>query len=134
MERNRVRQPESVQLSISEGDWILVKKHLTAGEQRRIYARMYRSLGTGVVEVDPVQTGLSLIVEYLLDWSLTHAVVREQAAEAVIQALDALPPEDFDEIKVAVEAHDEAMRQLRAQEKKLRNGATALSAISTSAA
>ncbi len=134
---SRIRRPETCRLPLSQGDWLLVKKHLTAGEQRRIFSRMYRSLGTGIVEVDPLQTGLSKMVEYLLDWSITDGegrpiVIRDQPVEVVVAALEAIDPEDFQEFLTAIDTHDAAMAEARAQEKKLRNGAPASSAISAS--
>ena len=116
---SRVRRPETLTLQISHGDWLLVKKHLTAGEQRRIFGRMYRSLGTGIVELDPLQTGVSKVVEYLIDWSFADAddkpiVIRDQSVEMVTSALEAIDPESFTEVLRAIEEHEEAMIKERA--------------------
>jgi hypothetical protein len=44
---------------------------LTAGEQRGIYTRvMVLSDGAHVPHMDPIHTGLSRILAYLVDWSL----------------------------------------------------------------
>jgi hypothetical protein len=132
---SRYRKPETVLLNISRGDWLLVKKHLTAGEQRQIFRRMLTANGGTAIE--PVNVGLSKMIGYLLDWSITDAddqpvVIRDQDDDAKAAALDGLPPEDFKEILTAIEAHEDAMEALREQEKNDRDGAKASSPISPS--
>src|SRR5262245_16702252 len=58
-----------VQAALDAGDWIEIKKRLTAGEQRKSFARHYVATGNGEFRTDPFQTGISLIVAYLVDWS-----------------------------------------------------------------
>lgn len=133
----RMRKPETVKIDISQGDWLLVKKHLTAGENRAQFARMIR-YGTDGAKLDPVLVGHSKIVAYLLDWSVTDAdgkpvVIRDQPEDVIAAALDALDIESFKEILAAVEAHDDAMSEARAEEKKAA-GESASSATSPSAA
>lgn len=131
---SRVRHPETTTLHISQGDWLLVKKHLNAGEQRRIFSRMYKANG---VEIEPLQAGLSQVAEYLLDWNITDAndkpiMIRDQSAEAIIAAVESLDPEDYTEINKAIDTHHEAMRAARAKEKNDRAGEKNVSAISPS--
>ena len=68
----RFRHPETLRLALTRGDWILVKKHLTAGETRRVFRRMIRQGATGD-EIDSLQVGLSKMIVYLLDWSFHDA-------------------------------------------------------------
>lgn len=130
----RYRNPEEVKLEISQGDWLLVKKHLTAGEQRRMFKRMMNATG-----IEPVNVGLSKMVSYLLDWSIDDAkgkrvVLENQDDEAKAAILDNLPAEDFKEILQAIEAHEKAQDAKRTAEKNDPDGATPSSPISPSAA
>jgi hypothetical protein len=133
-----MRRPEVVKLEISRGDWLLVKKRLTAGEQRQIFKRMMTMTGDGP-RMDPIAVGLSKMVGYLLDWNITDSddkpiAIRDQPEDVVAAALDALDYEDYQEIQEAIEAHIDAMDKLRAEEKKLNGGASKSSTISTSPA
>ena len=137
---SRFVRPESEKLDISEGDWLLVKRRLTAGEQRRAFARIVKRLEIGrPTELDPEATGLAKIVAYLLDWSLrddtgTVVAIRDQPASVVEGALLALDPDSFREIHDAITTHEEAELAALAEEKKRRTGANAFSVTSTSAA
>lgn len=115
----RMRRPETATLEISQGDWLLVKKHLTAGEQRQMFALMMRADGEAI---DRVKVGLAKILTYLLDWSIEDAdgkrvVILDQPVSAVEGALNALDPDSYREILTAIEAHEEAMEQAREAEK-----------------
>ena len=120
---SRYRIPETTKVQISLGDWLLVKKHLTAGEERRMYTGMSMA-GPDKVSVDLAAVQPMKMAAYLLDWSLTDVsnkpiVIADQPREVIVAALDGLPPEDFDEIWEAITAHENAMKALREQEKKL---------------
>lgn len=133
---SRMRRPETVKLDISRGDWLLVKKHLTAGEQRAIFKRMMRDGLTGD-QIDSVRVGWSKIVGYLLDWSITDAddkpvVIRDQPDDVIGSALDALDTESFTEILKAIDAHDSAMEKERALEKNAQATGSISSATSPS--
>lgn len=116
---SRMRRPETVKIDITRGDWLLVKKYLTAGEQRAMFAGMLRSDSN---MVDGSKVGLSRIVEYLLDWSITDAddrpvVIRDQSREAVEAALNALDADSFTEILNAIDAHIEQVEKELSAEK-----------------
>lgn len=126
----QIRRPEPVRLELSNGTWISVKKHLNAGEQRRVFAKIILKMEAGkTVELDPEQAGLSICVEYLLDWNVMDAdgkplVVRDQPASVKQAALQLLEPEDFEEIRDAIQKHDELMKLERMMEKKVPAGAS----------
>jgi hypothetical protein len=134
----RVRKPETVKLEISRGDWLLVKKHLTAGERRKMFGLMV-ARGISDPSLDPSRVGLSKMITYMLDWSFTDAdgkplPMQDQPADVVEKSLDAIDGEDFTEVLKAIEAHDTAMEQERAEEKNDRDGANVSSATSPSVA
>lgn len=136
---DRFVRPEIVTLPISDGDTLTVKKRLSAGEQRAAHARLYQANGDGVLKLNPLALGLTLIEAYLIDWSLTDAngikvEIRNQPIEVLDGAVNNLDPESFEEIKTAIEEHERAQAAARAEEKKRRVGASASPAISQSPA
>lgn len=131
----RMRRPDTVRLALTDNEWLVVKKDLTAGDVRERLSRMIRYRGDER-SIDPVKVGLSTIVAYLLDWSVTDAdgrpvSITEQPSEFIEAALNALPPEAFAEILEAIETHETAMEEARKNESA---GGTTQSAISPSAA
>ncbi len=116
----RMRRPETVRVELSQGDWLLLKKHLTAGEQLAMFAGMMNEGGDGI---NRVRVGFNKVLTYLLDWSfedfdgkpLAISGKSERDVSAVLNGIDA---DAFTEVLLAVEAHMEAMAQQREQEKK----------------
>jgi hypothetical protein len=135
-----MRRPDSVRVPISDGDWLELKKHLTAGESRRVFSRLVKHTAMGEPwQVDPLQVDRSLAMEYLVDWSVTDAdgkpvVIRDTSPDRVGSALDDLDLDSFNEITAAVNAHDKAMADERAAEKNAKDGGNVSSATSPSAA
>jgi hypothetical protein len=131
----RMRRPETAKLEITQDDWLLVKKHLTAGERRQMFGRMYNAGGN----MESARVGLARITAYLLDWSVQDAegaqvVIRDQTQDVIEAALDALDPESYVEILNAIVEHETAMETARATEKNEKDGANGSSAISPSPA
>lgn len=116
-------RPQTSRLDLSDGQWLIVKQRLTAGEQRAAFARMYLAGADGRLRVHPLESGLAQITAYLLDWSLTDddgkpVAIRDLSAEDLTTVLDNLDPDRFTEIKLAVERHEEAQLAARAEKKK----------------
>ncbi|HMJ87577.1 MAG TPA: hypothetical protein VK504_30575 [Vicinamibacterales bacterium] len=149
---SRFVKPTEVRLPISDGDYLIVKEKLTAGEQLEVFARLYKpaegggpggvTIGkTGVAEsmtLDPLQVGLSTVLGYLLDWSLTDddgrvVSIRNQPIDVVTAALRNLEFDDHQEIVAAVQAHDARIQAAR-QEKKRSGGSSGSGPISRSLA
>lgn len=127
--------PESVRIDLPRGDWVLVKKRLTAGEMRRSFALMVREESGSV---DPLMVGVNKVLTYLVDWSVTDMhdrplVIRDQPPDRVLAILDALDHDCYQEVKDAVDAHEAAMtREREAEKKRIRDGGTRSSATSES--
>jgi len=138
---SRYRKQEEMRLELSGGDWLLVRKHLTAGEERDAQARVIKagSFKPGEKpELDLEHLGIAQAVSYLIDWSITDADdkpirIRDQAYAFVFAALRNQTPESLREILEAVQAHDAAMTAEREYEKKGPDGASVSSPTSTSA-
>jgi hypothetical protein len=137
---SRFVHPASVVLSISEGDSLTVKARLNTGEQRAMFARMYRTPENGspaAAQLDPMAVSMARVTAYLLDWTLTnddgHLVeIRDRPVAEVEDALNALDPDDFVEIRQAIDGHIARLEHARAEEKKTRRGAPTSSATGTS--
>ncbi len=106
---------------------ITVRKRLNAGE-----ARKYR----GMASV-PTMTDLALVVAYLLDWTLVDddgkkVKLRGLEVSALVENLDALESDVFDEILSVVTAHRDRMKAERDAEKNGPDGGKNSPAISPS--
>lgn len=133
---SRMRRPEAVTVPLSRGDWVLLKKRLTAGETRDM---LRRGFDPKTNAPSPLDMGFAKALAYLVDWSIADAddkpvVIREQPADVVAAALDALEPESYTEILRAIEAHEDGMAKERDEEKKLLTGPLASEPTSVSAA
>ena len=134
---SRFVRPDLVTLAISGGDTLTVRKRLNAGEQREAYARMYVTGIDGSMRVNPLQSGIAMMVAYLVDWSLTDdegaiVPIRGLSVAELEATLHNLDPESFTEIKQAIEAHEERMREEREREKKTPDGTNGAEATSPS--
>jgi hypothetical protein len=129
---SRFVRPDTTTLPLSDGDWLLVKTQLNAGEQREVFNRLTRNnlaidehgIG-GRMEIDPMQAGFSTVLGYLLDWSLTDddgqkVEVKGQPIEVVAAAIDALDLDSYQEILDAVQRHEASVNERRLIEKKRR--------------
>lgn len=124
MARNPFVKPETVRLPLTGGDWLEVKKRLTAGEYRDRLAREYKQDEvSGRLSMDIRQSGIALIVAYVVDWSFQDD--RQQSVPFSEDALKAVDIDTFRELLQAVEAHDAADEAARSEEKNARAGATA---------
>ena len=127
-----VRQ-ETRRLPLAGDQWLLVKARLTAGEYRAHLARSSDVLDDGTRRINTLQHGASLIVAYLVDWSLADQVeILGMAPTTLATVLDTLDPDRFNDIRQAIEAHDLAMSAERAAEKNGTAGEKNAVAISPS--
>src|SRR4249919_3700993 len=132
----RVRRPATERLELTEGDYLIVKQDLNAGEYRdlmRASAKPVMVTGAGgppSFEIDPVAAGVAMVVAYLLDWSFTDAdgrkiPIADQPAAVVKAALDHIDSDAYMEVQKAIQDHQTARATLLAEEKKTRHGAPA---------
>jgi hypothetical protein len=127
-------------LPLTDGDTVTVKRFLTAGEFRALIkaatkpVRLDASTATSghdlMFDIDPAESGIGLVLAYLLDWTFTDfdgrpLVIRDQPTAVVRAALDAIDAPSYMEVQKAIQAHDQTMRAYIAAEKKTTPGATA---------
>ena len=140
---NRMRRPATDRLELSEGDYLVVKQDLTAGEYRDLMRASTKPVtvtaaGTPPqMELDPIAAGVAMVQAYLLDWSFTDAdgrkiLIADQPAAVVKAALDHIDSDAYMEVQRAIQDHQAARAALLAEEKKTRRGAIALDRTLTS--
>ena len=127
MARSRFVRPDTTTLTLTNGDTLVVKCRLNYGEARKL---------RGMQDL-PTLKQLAVVVSYLLDWSLKddsgqRVSIADLSPTEMVNRLDALEDDSFDEIFDAIAAHIDRMQAERDQEKNARDGATESSAISPS--
>jgi len=132
MARSRFVVPDVVRVPLSDGDWLELKRELNAGEQRRIFTGLVKTMQAGEKpELNPEQVGKTKILEYVVAWSLRDAADKPVPFSA--SALDNVDPDTYSEIMAAVDAHDEAADKAREERKNVRGTPTTSPATSISA-
>jgi hypothetical protein len=134
---SRFVRPDTTVLALTAGDTITVKMRLNAGERRDLYARLYTPGLDGKLHVNQLQTGLTVMTAYLVDWSLrdddgAKVEIRGLSIKDLEAVLNSLDSDSFGEIKRAIETHEEGMEAARAEEKKRQAGSSGDEAISAS--
>jgi hypothetical protein len=124
---SRFVRPNTRTLTLGNGDQLIVRERLTAGEQRAHYARRYTHDATGRLVVNPLTVGDGIVLAYLLDWNLRDdqgnaVLIRDLATDDLQRVVDSLDTESFQEIRSAIEAHETAMTTAREAEKKTDGG------------
>lgn len=128
--------PESQTLPLFGELFIVVKKRLTVGEERRARKRMYiPNYVTGQLLIDPTMSGLTTVLAYLLDWNLTRGGQRveirdialaaekdEKKVEELQALLEQLDPATYDAIEAAVKKWEADQDAERAAAKKSQGG------------
>ena len=117
----RFVKPETVTLTLPDGTRLIVKKELNTGEQRAAFNRLYTQGADGKLRVDPMATGLNLVLAYLLDWTVADedgpVAIRGLAGDELAAILNRLEPASFTEIKEAIEQHEIAVALERTEKK-----------------
>lgn len=113
----RIVRPDVAVLSLSDGKTITVRRRLNTEEERSAFKRSRDVGGTH----DSFEYAFWMVVAYLLDWSDPHDTpppIRGTDEATLIATIKAIDPDDFIEIKHAIESHRAAMVKERTDEKK----------------
>lgn len=135
-------KPDSVKLSLSQDQFINVKRELNAGEYRAMLAGQYKESvipdgpngkegGTRMV-VDLDRMGLTKILAYGLDWSFVD--LDDKPMELTEDTVKSIDVAWFREVLAAVDAHHEASETAADKRKNGQAGTPTSEAISASAA
>jgi len=119
---SRFVRPHTRTLTLANGDQLIVREQLTAGEQRAHFARVYTTTADGRLVVNPLMVGIGVVLAYLLDWTLRDdqdqlVAIRDLSPDDLQRVIDSLDTDSFKEIRAAVEAHEAAMVAARAEKK-----------------
>lgn len=105
----RFVSPETVRIELSDGQWIEVKKTLTAGEEKAYRSAGFRRVSqrqddnTNEVDIDWTAMAFARVEAYLVDWSAKREDGKDvPVSKAAIRNLSA---ESFQEIDDAIVAH-----------------------------
>ena len=117
-------RPETRVLPLPSGATITVRRRLNAGEERRMFAKMYLAGNDGRLKVDPLQTGIATMCAYLLDWTVPGldgevVPIAGLPPEEMEPIVDNLEPDVYREMRVAIEAHQIREDRARDEEKKV---------------
>jgi hypothetical protein len=117
MARCRFVQPQApIRLSLSEGDWIEVKRELSTGERRRMFTAMRQPTTAQASEVDVTLYQQTRTLAYVVAWSFLDP--QGAPAPVSVAAYDMLQDDTAQEIHEALDAHETQMARARAEEKK----------------
>jgi len=123
MGRFRFVEPAIDRLPLSDGDYLDVKRELTTGEQRAMFVDMRRRFAPGETPMlDPMQVGIARLLAYVVAWSLVDKDNRPVPVSA--GAIDQLHPDEFNEMRVALDDHEQRQETARSEEKKRRGTVT----------
>jgi len=133
---SRVVRPDTKRLTISNGDWLLVKKRLNRGEQQEAFAFLYTATEFGS-RLNLRLVGMGRVLAFLVDWSLTGLddeplEIRGKSLDEVAAVLNSIDGESVQEIIAAIDAHELAMAAEREAAKNGTGGAIGSAAISPS--
>jgi len=133
MARCRFVQPETVVLSLSEGDTIEVKKRLSVGEERAAFQAIVGEVNPdGWRRPNVEMVGLAEMMAYIVDWSFTGA--DQKRVPFTLSALKQLDSATFKEIEQALEKHIAEQDHQEQIRKNASDGASAPASTSPSAA
>lgn len=106
-------RPETVDLMLRDGDWVRVKKHLAAGEEKRLQGaglvRLSQADERAGFELDFVRLGLATIEAYVVEWSFVDFLGNQ--TKPTPENIAALAPEVEAEIQSALKDHIKRMRE-----------------------
>lgn len=124
-------------LQLSDGATLIVKKRLSQGDRRAHLARLYVANAAGQMRMNPAMVGLSTVLAYLVDWTVTDdegapVHIKGLPSEEVIMLLDNLDQDYYLEVQRAIETHEAEMDRERVEQKKAMAGEPKSAAISSS--
>jgi len=117
---SRFVTPGTTELPLANGDVLIVRTRLNAGQLRARAARMYDVSDDGNAKLRLHEIGRATVVAYLVDWRLSDDDVPIAGLDAddLAAVLDNLDGPAFAEIRTAIDAHETAHDAKREAEKK----------------
>jgi hypothetical protein len=125
--RNRFVKPKTITIEISEGDKIQIKKELTVGERKSMYAKSMEQIqqdgdNEPKITMNVAEAAFAKVNTYLVGWSFEEEdgngdVIPVELTEDAVRSLD---EDTFAEIEAAIDKHVENLEK----EKKVASAKT----------
>jgi hypothetical protein len=113
MARNPFVKPEVVKLNLAEGDWVDVKKFLSAGEEARMSGAGLRQMtqddGKPSFTLDFERLRISQVSAYVVAWSFVDSAGNQ--TKPTPENISALSPDVLKEIGDAIDEHIKRMEE-----------------------
>jgi len=132
---SRFITPGTTEITLDNGDVLIVRTRLNAGQMRARHMRMYSMSDDGTApRLKLNEVGLATVLAYLVDWRLhdDDVPIAGLDGDDLAAILDNLAPEDFLEVRQAIDAHEERGDAKRAEKKTILAGGNTSSPISIS--
>jgi hypothetical protein len=114
-------QPAIVRLQLKQNRWIDVRRELTYGEHQMMFAKMRKQFGIGEPPVlDVTMIGRARMDAYIVAWSFTDPQGKPVALTPA--ALENLKTGVANEIRDALELHEETVKAENEAEKNAPDG------------
>ena len=127
MPRCRVVAPDVVRVPLSDGDSVLLKKTLNAGEYRQLIVSQFKDTPDGErVTLDHRKVGMAKLLAYIVGWTFVGfdgqpLPYRPDEPDDIRAAtIDGLDQETYRELIAAVNAHEEREDAALEAQKKTR--------------
>lgn len=122
MARSWFVTPETVQVPLPDGQWIELKKRLTAGEARKAMASLVSEVRTdGRMTPNLEMVGKAEVIAYLVDWSLVDAHGRRVSIDTPAKKLAAIDNLDEDHYTVIADHVSKHIAEMTAEREAEKN-------------
>ena len=99
-------RPETEQLALTDGAWIVIKKRLTVGEREDMMARLVNHWTPGEpMHVDSKVVRIGKVAAYLVAWSAPMPIGPDVLDLDRLDTIRNLDPDSFDEIEQAIDGY-----------------------------
>jgi len=127
MARCPIVRPETVRVTLADGEWLELAKELTAGEYREMFVSQLKDAPMGSVPImDMRQVGVSMVLAYVKEWSFIGS--KGEPLPITRDWLLKFDQQTFDEVASAAGLHHEERDKAAAERKNGRTTASTSSA------
>jgi hypothetical protein len=115
-------RPETVRVTLADGEWLELAKELTAGEYREMFVAQVKDAPMGLsgaegFTMDLRQVGIAKVLAYVKDWS--YVDFKGEPLPVTLEWLRKFDKQTFEDVVAAVDAHDDACEKAIAARKNV---------------
>ena len=125
MARCPLVRPETVRVTLPDGEWVELAKELTAGEHRDMFVAQIKDtpMDGGVPALDYGRVGINRVLAYVKEWS--YVDYKDNPLPITEDWLRKFDQTTFRNLLTAVDAHDDASeREVEARKNALAGATT----------